>query len=217
MPAAQRLLDEHRLTASQVPATGPGGRLLKEDVLAFVRSRPTARVRRPQPLSHRLHRRRRSRQVDAGVRKMASSSLITDGPAHRARRGQAAEHVAANHRRTTGRSPADRSLADHLQRNRHGTGDVDSQEVQGPFRGTPRLSSSASCRSLPKRPLRPCDDIPAVNAEIRDDNIVYRHYQDIGIAIGGGKGLVVPVLRNVEQMSFAEIELAISDFVKTSR
>ena len=55
---------------------------------------------------------------------------------------------------------------------------------------------------------------PAVNAEIRGDNIVYRHYQDIGVAIGGGKGLVVPVLRNVERMSFADIELAINDFVK---
>ena len=55
---------------------------------------------------------------------------------------------------------------------------------------------------------------PAVNAEIRDDNVVYRHYQDIGIAIGGGKGLVVPVVRNVERMSFADIELSIADFVK---
>lgn len=55
---------------------------------------------------------------------------------------------------------------------------------------------------------------PAVNAEIRDGSIVYRHYHDIGIAIGGGKGLVVPVLRNVERMSFAEIELAISEFVR---
>ena len=55
---------------------------------------------------------------------------------------------------------------------------------------------------------------PAVNAEIRDENIVYRHYQDIGVAIGGGKGLVVPVLRNVERLSFADIETAISDFVK---
>jgi 2-oxoglutarate dehydrogenase E2 component (dihydrolipoamide succinyltransferase) len=55
---------------------------------------------------------------------------------------------------------------------------------------------------------------PAVNAEIRDDNIVYRHYQDIGVAMGGGKGLVVPVLRNVELMSFAQVETAISDFAK---
>ncbi len=44
MPAAQRLLDEHNLSASQVPASGPGGRLLKEDVLAFVRDRPSAAI-----------------------------------------------------------------------------------------------------------------------------------------------------------------------------
>ncbi len=53
---------------------------------------------------------------------------------------------------------------------------------------------------------------PAVNAEIRGNNIVYRNYQDIGIAIGGGKGLVVPILRNVERMSFADIERSIADF-----
>ena len=53
---------------------------------------------------------------------------------------------------------------------------------------------------------------PSVNAEIRGNNVVYRHYCDIGIAIGGGKGLVVPVLRNVEKMSFAEIERSIGEF-----
>ncbi len=53
---------------------------------------------------------------------------------------------------------------------------------------------------------------PAVNAEIRGNNIAYRHYQDIGIAIGGGKGLVVPILRNVERMSFADVERSISDY-----
>ncbi len=54
--------------------------------------------------------------------------------------------------------------------------------------------------------------VPQVNAEVRDDNIVYHHYYDIGIAVGGGKGLVVPVLRNAELMSFGEIEVAIADF-----
>src|SRR5256885_1571540 len=53
---------------------------------------------------------------------------------------------------------------------------------------------------------------PAVNAEVRGTNIVYRNYYDIGVAIGGGKGLVVPVLRNAERLSFAEIERAIGDF-----
>jgi 2-oxoglutarate dehydrogenase E2 component (dihydrolipoamide succinyltransferase) len=54
--------------------------------------------------------------------------------------------------------------------------------------------------------------VPQINAEIRGSDIVYRKYYDIGIAVGGGKGLVVPVLRNAENMSFAEIERAIADF-----
>ena len=55
---------------------------------------------------------------------------------------------------------------------------------------------------------------PAINAEIRGKSIVYRNYYDIGVAIGGGKGLVVPVLRDVQRMSFAEIERAIDAFAK---
>jgi len=54
--------------------------------------------------------------------------------------------------------------------------------------------------------------VPQLNAEIRGTNIVYRNYHDIAIAIGGGRGLVVPVLRNAGQMSFAEIEQGIADF-----
>jgi 2-oxoglutarate dehydrogenase E2 component (dihydrolipoamide succinyltransferase) len=56
--------------------------------------------------------------------------------------------------------------------------------------------------------------VPQVNAEFRDPHIVYRDYADIGIAVGGGKGLVVPVLRNAETLSFAQIELGIADFAK---
>jgi 2-oxoglutarate dehydrogenase E2 component (dihydrolipoamide succinyltransferase) len=52
--------------------------------------------------------------------------------------------------------------------------------------------------------------VPQVNSEVRGDNIVYRNYYDIGVAVGGGKGLVVPVLRNAERLSFAEIEKAIA-------
>ena len=58
---------------------------------------------------------------------------------------------------------------------------------------------------------------PQVNAEIRGNDIVYHNYFDIGIAVGGGKGLVVPVLRNAERMSFAEIELTIADFAHRAR
>ncbi|MEB3203276.1 MAG: 2-oxoglutarate dehydrogenase complex dihydrolipoyllysine-residue succinyltransferase [Candidatus Sericytochromatia bacterium] len=53
---------------------------------------------------------------------------------------------------------------------------------------------------------------PAINAEIRGTDIVYKHYFDIGVAVGSGKGLVVPVLRDADRMGFAEIEKAIADF-----
>jgi 2-oxoglutarate dehydrogenase E2 component (dihydrolipoamide succinyltransferase) len=59
--------------------------------------------------------------------------------------------------------------------------------------------------------------VPVVNGEVRDTNIVYHNYYDIGVAIGGGKGLVVPVLRNTERLSFAEIEIAIGDFAKRAK
>ncbi|MEX0820140.1 MAG: 2-oxoglutarate dehydrogenase complex dihydrolipoyllysine-residue succinyltransferase [Pirellulaceae bacterium] len=55
---------------------------------------------------------------------------------------------------------------------------------------------------------------PAINAEVRGDDIVYRNYYHIGIAVGSDRGLVVPVLRYAERMSFAEIEAAIDDFAK---
>ena len=53
---------------------------------------------------------------------------------------------------------------------------------------------------------------PAVNGEIRGDSIVYKNHYDIGVAIGGGKGLVVPVLRNADRMSFAQVEQAIAEY-----
>jgi len=53
---------------------------------------------------------------------------------------------------------------------------------------------------------------PAINAEIQGDEIVYKHYFDIGMAVGAEGGLVVPVLRDADRMSFAQIELAIRDF-----
>jgi 2-oxoglutarate dehydrogenase E2 component (dihydrolipoamide succinyltransferase) len=56
--------------------------------------------------------------------------------------------------------------------------------------------------------------IPQLNGEIRGENIVYHDFYDIGIAIGGGKGLVVPVLRGAERLGFGEIEKAIADFAK---
>jgi 2-oxoglutarate dehydrogenase E2 component (dihydrolipoamide succinyltransferase) len=62
-----------------------------------------------------------------------------------------------------------------------------------------------------KAAIEALKDFPAINAEVRGTNIVYRNYYDIGIAVGSQRGLVVPVLRNAHLMSFAEIERAIAD------
>ncbi|HWP60113.1 MAG TPA: dihydrolipoyllysine-residue succinyltransferase [Candidatus Acidoferrales bacterium] len=59
--------------------------------------------------------------------------------------------------------------------------------------------------------------VPQVNAEIRGNDIVYKNYYDIGVAVGSGRGLVVPVLRGAERMSFAEIEKAIADFARRAQ
>ena len=58
---------------------------------------------------------------------------------------------------------------------------------------------------------------PQINAEIRDNDIVYRNYFDIGVAVSTDRGLVVPVLRNAERMTFAEIEKTIGDFAKRAK
>jgi 2-oxoglutarate dehydrogenase E2 component (dihydrolipoamide succinyltransferase) len=59
--------------------------------------------------------------------------------------------------------------------------------------------------------------VPQVNAEVRGEDVIYHNFCDIGIAVGGGKGLVVPILRNAERKSFAEIELSIADFGKRAQ
>jgi 2-oxoglutarate dehydrogenase E2 component (dihydrolipoamide succinyltransferase) len=60
-------------------------------------------------------------------------------------------------------------------------------------------------------------EVPVVNAQVRGEEIVHHHYCDVGIAVGGGKGLVVPVLRDAQRLGFAQIEQAIADFAKRAR
>ena len=68
-----------------------------------------------------------------------------------------------------------------------------------------------------KAAIEALKEFPAINAEIRDEGVVYHNYFDIGVAVGGGRGLVVPVIRNAERMSFAEIEQTIADFGRRAR
>ncbi len=210
MPAAQRLLEEHGLTAGQVPATGPGGRLLKEDVVAYVRNRPApaaapAPVAAPAPAAAPA-----PTSISAPKRATAPTSLVTDS----AYRTEEVKPLSMLRRTIAARLVEAQQTAALLTT----FNEVDMQPVMairqkykdsffekhGAKLGFMSFFAKASVEALRR--------FPAVNAEIRGDSAVYRHYQDIGIAIGGGKGLVVPILRNVERMSFAEIESSIADF-----
>jgi len=59
--------------------------------------------------------------------------------------------------------------------------------------------------------------LPAINAQVDGDHVIYHDYFDIGVAVGGGRGLVVPIIRNAERLSFAEIEQTIADFGKRAQ
>jgi len=60
-------------------------------------------------------------------------------------------------------------------------------------------------------------EFPTVNAEVRGDAILYKDHYDIGVAVGGGKGLVVPVVRDADRLGFAEVEQAIAELGKKAR
>jgi 2-oxoglutarate dehydrogenase E2 component (dihydrolipoamide succinyltransferase) len=187
MPAARRKLAETALDAKEVEATGPGGRLLKEDVVRHVERR-------------REEGRRQPSQGTAGrEEEVVPMSLL------RRRIGErliAAQQSAAL--LTTFNEIDMASVIALRQRHREAF-----QQKHAIKLGFMSFFVKASIEALKL--------VPELNAEIRDNNIIYRNYYDIGIAVGGGKGLVVPVLRNAEHMSFGEIEHAIDDFARRAK
>lgn len=201
MPAARELMDELMLEVSDIEPTGPGGRILKEDVLraAKVRQvemsdedvttapRPVAPATAPPPPA----------QAEAtGVR---GERIVPMSPMRRtiAARLVSAQQTAAL---LTTFNEIDMSGVIAL-RTRHRE---EFEQVYHVKLGFMSFFVKACVEALKR--------YPQVNAQIQGDNLVYYDYCDIGIAIGAGKGLVVPVLRNAEGMSFSQIETAIADF-----
>jgi 2-oxoglutarate dehydrogenase E2 component (dihydrolipoamide succinyltransferase) len=197
MPAAQRALEERGLSAEQVEATGPGGRLLKEDVLRHVEAKdqkpasPTAQVP-PTAAPQTAPSPDRQEEVI---------------PMSRLRRTVAERLVQAQHSAAllTTFNEIDMSAVMAL-RKEYGEAFLQKYNVKLGFMSF-----------FVKACIDALKQFPAANAEVRGTNIVYHNYFDIGVAIGGGKGLVVPVLRNAERMSFAEIEIAIGDFGRRAK
>jgi 2-oxoglutarate dehydrogenase E2 component (dihydrolipoamide succinyltransferase) len=190
MPAAARALATGGVDPASVTPTGPGGRMLKEDVQraasapkpavapasAGPRSSGGAREEEVVPMTP-LRRRIAERLVQA----QSTAALLTTF------------------------NEIDMGAVMAL-RNEHKDA---FQEKHGTKLGFMSFFVKASIEALKL--------IPGVNAELRGDAIVYRNYYDIGVAVGGGKGLVVPILRNAERLSFAEIEAGIGELAKRAQ
>ena len=192
MPAARRILAERGVKPEEVPATGPGGRLLKEDALSYLERVEESKAEQPTGEKKTLT------SPDSDVRE---EEIIPMSPLRRriAERLVEAQQTAAL---LTTFNEIDMTAVMALRRQYR-----ESFEKKYSIKlGFMSFFVKASIEAL--------NLIPQVNAEVRVTDIVYRNYYDIGIAIGGGRGLVVPVLRHAERMSFAEIERAIDDFAR---
>jgi 2-oxoglutarate dehydrogenase E2 component (dihydrolipoamide succinyltransferase) len=178
MPSAERLLGQHGLEAGSVPASGPGGRLLKEDVMEHL-------SRRPEP----------SGPTEESVPMSPLRLRIAE-------RLKSAQNTAAL---LTTFNEIDMSAVVALR-----------EELKEPFQeryGVKLGFMSFFVKAAVDALMR----FPQVNAEIREKEIVYKNHYDIGIAVGGGRGLVVPVLRGADRLSFAEIELSVVDFAQRAK
>lgn len=194
MPAAERVLAEHGLSPDEIRATGPGGRLLKEDVERFLREGRRPEAPSPSPAKDRA----------AATSARGRDEVV---PMSALRRKIAARMVEAQQTAALLTTMNEIDMGE-LQRLRKQFGPR-FQETHGVKLGMMSFFVKATVEAL--------KEFPVVNAEVRGNEVLYHYYYDIGVAVGGGRGLVVPVLRQAERLSFAEIEKAIHDFAVRAR
>ena len=194
MPAAQRVLAERGLRPEEVRPSGPGGRLLKEDVLRHVGRGPDGREKEQAQTPARTPELPSQREEE----------VVAMSPMRRriAQRLVEAQQTAAL---LTTFNEIDMAAVMSLR-----------EKYQARFQEKYQVKLGFMSFFV-KAAIDALKLVPQVNAEIRGNDIVYRNYFDIGVAVGSGRGLVVPVLRHAERMSFAEIELAIADFVRRAQ
>lgn len=203
MPAAARVLGEAGIPPQSVAGSGPGGRVTKSDAVAAASGPAPAAASAPAPRP----------PAPAAPPLSGTTSLAVESTAERAERAVLI-------------SPIRRRIAERLVEAQHEAAllttfnEVDMSAVMAvrkKFKDSfaDRYGVKLGFMSFFVRAaVEALRAVPQVNAEFRDPHIIYRDYCDIGIAVGGGKGLVVPVLRNAEQLNFAEIEQAIGDFAR---
>ena len=188
-PAVRKLINDNNLDAAQIPASGKEGRITKEDVQNFLAK--GGAVKAPTSAAP---------TVDAGPReervKMSKLRKVI------ARRLKEAQNTAAMlttfNEVDMGPVMALRSEYKDIFEKKHGI-----------KLGFMSIFIKAAVQAL--------KEFPAINAEIQGDELVYKNYYNIGVAVSTPQGLVVPVIRDCDQKSMAEIEATIVDFGKRAR
>ena len=194
-PAVRKLVNDNNVDAGKIPASGKDGRLTKEDVMSFIengqggQSLPTTTpAASSAPAQDKGEREERVRMTK--LRKVIASRL------------KEAQNTAAM---LTTFNEVDMQPVMDLRKA------YQDQFVKkhGIKLGFMSFFVKAAINAL--------KEFPAVNAEIQGDEIVYKNYYDIGVAVSTPQGLVVPVIRNADQMSMADIEAKIVDLGKRAR
>jgi 2-oxoglutarate dehydrogenase E2 component (dihydrolipoamide succinyltransferase) len=205
MPAAARALHEAGLLASDVAASGPGGRLLKEDVARALAAPPAPRVVASIP-------------VTASVARPALPPAPTPARSEGARQEEIVAMTPMRRRIAERLVEAQQTAALLTTFNEVDMTAVKDLRTQYQDAFTKQYQVKLGFMSFfVKAAVDALKAFPAVNAEVRGTDIVYRNYCDVGVAVGGGKGLVVPVLRNAERMSFSEIEKQVGEYGKRAQ
>ena len=199
-PAVRRLVEEHNLNPAAIAATGKDGRLTKGDVLhaiengaaaapAAVAAAP-ATPATPAPVAPRQDHPREERVPMTRLRKVV------------ARRLKDAQNTAAM---LTTFNEVDMSAVMALR-----------NEYKENFEKTYGVKLGFMSFFV-KAVIEALREFPAVNAEIHGDDIIYKNYYNIGVAVGTPQGLVVPVLKDADTMSIAETEASIAAFGQKAR
>jgi 2-oxoglutarate dehydrogenase E2 component (dihydrolipoamide succinyltransferase) len=201
-PAARKLLADYEIDPAQINGTGPDGRITKADVLAFLRSRPAEaepEAPRPAPAA--------APKVTPGLPELDEDRPQQRVPMSRlrARIAERMLHATQTTAMLTTFNEVNMQPVTEL-RSRHKEA---FEQQHGVRLGFMSFFVRASAEALKRH--------PDINASIDGDEIVYHGFCDIGVAIGTERGLVVPVLRNAEYMSLAEIETYILEYANKAR
>jgi 2-oxoglutarate dehydrogenase E2 component (dihydrolipoamide succinyltransferase) len=204
-PSVRNLIEEHGLDPAAIPASGKGGRLTKGDVLVHLDRRASGAPTAPTPVLSAPARPAAAPAAPAVPRALREGEERV--PMGRIRKRIAERLVAAQHTAAilTTFNEVDMSAVMALRsqyKDRF-------QKVHGVSLGFMSFFARACVAAL--------EELPGVNAEIDGEDIVYKHYVNLGVAVGTEKGLVVPVVKNAEKMTFADIEREIGRLAGLAR